>query len=59
MKLKIKSVTKKDLGETNQIRLEQAKALFQERPFVTKTWMAMYGGFPMEWLNKNWNKIIF
>ncbi len=57
MKIKIKNVTEADLTETNRIRLRNAKALFAQRPFVTKLWMSIHGGFPMEWLNKNWDEI--
>ncbi len=56
-KVKVSNVTEKDLEETNRIRLRNARALFASRPFVTKLWMSMHGGFPMEWLKKNWKEI--
>ncbi len=57
-KIKVNDVTEKDLAETNRIRLRNARALFASRPFVTKTWMAMHGNFPMEWLKNNWESIV-
>lgn len=43
-------------NRTHEIRLRQAKALYQSFPIATKTWMMMRG-FPMSWLNKHWNEI--
>jgi len=57
LKVKVSDVNDADLAETNRIRLRNARALFAARPFVTKLWMSMHGGFPMEWLKENWDAI--
>ena len=55
-KVKVSNVTEKNLKETGEIRLRQAKALYASFPIATKTWM-MLRGFPIEFLNKHWNEI--
>lgn len=57
-KVKVPDVSEKDLAETNALRVRQANTAFKARPFVTKTYMSLHYGFPMEWLNKHWNEII-
>lgn len=38
-------------------RVEQARSIYQARPFLTKVYMAMNYKFDMEFLSKHWTTI--